>query len=267
MPSSASWSTVLLCVAILGGCDRLPSPRPPDPQLLATDVHIAVAGHSLVLPFVALEDHALGEKSFTLDTAAEWKRTAATRAALLRDTRDPAHPLALDVVTVAVHIYDHAAYDRSAGQLCSRFSRLWARAICEDSPEVIRRALPRRFTLVDLSRLRLEDPRGPANCLRDRKRGALPSVLGLAALACPALVYGGDEDEFHTAVVRIDGELGAVWTVWRNGQGGESAEAMAVRQGQAITLFVETALGEWEDYPRLTWSMRPLQDPALTPHP
>jgi len=81
-------------------------------------------------------------------------------------------------------------------------------------------------------------------------------------IMCPALVFGGDEDEFHTAVLRIDGNLGAVWTVWRGGRNGESAEAMAEREGRAIKLFVETALGEHEDYLKLQQGMADLLPPG-----
>jgi hypothetical protein len=71
--------------------------------------------------------------------------------------------------------------------------------------DATQRALPHnRFKLVDLARVRLDDPRGPANCIQDRKHHAVPSVPGRGVIVCPALVYGGDEDEFHTAIVRIE---------------------------------------------------------------
>lgn len=258
----------LICVIFLGGCGGRTSYRPQDLQLLATDVHVAVAQHSLVLPFVALGDHAPGRMSFSLDRAADWERAAERRIAFLRDTRDPTRPLELDLVSIVVYPYGTTDFDSAADQLCTTFSRQWARSVCNDASYVIRRALPpNRFKLIDLAWLRLDDPRGPANCRRDRKRRALPSIPGRAKLVCPALVYGGDEDEFHVAVVRIDGNLGAMWTVWRTGQGGESAEAMAAREGKAIALFVDEALGEREDYPKLVQGMSALQRPqAVTPH-
>jgi hypothetical protein len=136
--------------------------------------------------------------------------------------------------------------------------------VCNDSPYTIRHALPRnRFKLVDFGRMRLDDPRGPANCIRDRTRATLPSAAKLAVLVCPALVFGGDEDEFHIAAIRIDGNLGALWTVWRNGPSGETAEEMAIREGKAITLFVEAALGDREDFPKLVRVMQPLRRPEL----
>lgn len=261
MPFATLRPTLLLFIAaLLGGCGIRPEHRPPDLQLLATDTHVAVAKHSLVLPFVALEDHT--GMSFSFNRKADSERAAEQRTAFLRETRDHKRPLALDLVSVTVYAYGASDFDSTRGQLCTKLSRLWARSVCDGSSYVIRRALPpNRFKLVDLARLRLDDPRGPANCLRDRKHNALPSAPKRGVLVCPALVYGGDEDEFHTAVVRIDGNLGAMWTVWRNGQGGESAEAMAMREGNAIALFVDAALGDREDYPKLVGGMHALQRP------
>lgn len=257
--------TLLLCIAALAvGCGGRPEDRSPDLQLLATDVHVAVAQHTLVLPFVALADHSAGGMSFSLNRKADAEHAAERRTALLRETRDHRRPLALDLLSVTVHNYGASDFDVRRSQLCPRLARQWARSVCDDSLGLIRRALPPgRFKLVDLARLRLDDPLGPANCLRDRKHTALPSVPGRGVIVCPALVFGGDEDEFHTAVVRIDGDLGAMWTVWRNGQNGESAEAMAAREGNAIALFVETALGESEDYPKLGRGMCPLMRPGI----
>lgn len=256
---------VLPCIAaLLGGCGSRIEQRPPDLQLLATDVHVSVAQHPLVLPFVALDDHAVGGMSFSLNRQADSKRAADRRAAFLRETNDYRRPLALDLVSVTVHAYGASDFDDGRGQLCAKLSRQWARAACGGSQGGAQHALPsNRFKLVNLARLRLDDPRGPANCLREGAKNALPSVSGRAVIVCPALVYGGDQDEFHTAVVRIDGDLGAMWVVWRNGQGGETAEAMAQREGAAIALFVEAALGGREDYPKLKSGMRALGRPGV----
>ena len=81
-------------------------------------------------------------------------------------------------------------------------------------------------------------------------------------MVCEALVYGGDEDEFHHSVVRIDGELGALWIVWRNGQNGEMAEAMTEREGRAIVAFVQYALGGRENFPALHQIMCSLRRPG-----
>lgn len=257
-------SALLLCIAaLLGGCGSRPEHRSPDVQLLATDVHVAVAQHTLVLPFVALDDYATGRMSFSLNRKADSEQANERRTVFLRETRDPWRPLSLDLVSVTVHTYGASDFDSGRRTLCTRLSRQWARSVCDDSQDAIRRALPpNRFKLVDLARLKLDDPRGPANCLRDRTHDALPRIPGRGVIVCPALVYGGDDDEFHTAVVRIDGDLGAMWMVWRNGQGGESAEAVAEREGSAIALFVETALGEREDYPNLAQGMHALARPG-----
>lgn len=262
MSSETLRFALLLTMAFFVGCNNRPAYRSPDPRLLATDVHVKVAEHSLVIPFVALGDHAPGEASFSLDRAVDWERTAAMRTALLRETRDRRNPLPQDAVSLRVYPYGATDFDRSAAQLCPLLTRQWARSVCNDSPYSIRHVLPRnRFKLVDLRRLRLDDPRGPANCLRDRTRAKLPSASKLAVLLCPALVFGGDEDEFHVAVIRIDGNLGALRTVWRNDPTGETAEEMAIREGMAITLFVEAALGDREDFPKLVGVMQTLRRP------
>ena len=247
-----------LSIAILGGCGD----RSPDPQLLATDVHVTVAQNSFVLPFVALDTHALGERSFLLNRVASCSRTAEKQTAFLRESADHRNPLPLDLVSVKIDQYGATDFDSSAGKVCPQLSRQWARSVCSGSQDVINRALPRSFKLVDIGRLQLDGPGGPTNCRRDRARRTLPTTVGgPAVLVCPAHVYGGDEDEFHKAVVRISGDLGALWTVWRNDSSGESAEEMAIREGKAITLFVEAALGEREDYPNLIADMHVLQRP------
>lgn len=257
-------STLLLCIAaLLGGCGSRSEHRAPDLQLLATDVYVSVAQQTLVLPFVALKDHAFGGVSFSLNRKADSERAAKRRAEFLRDTRDPRHPLVLDLVSVDIYSYGASEFDNGRGQLCTRLSRQWARSMCDGSGG-IRFALPSNgFKLVNLAQLRLDAPNGPANCLRDRKQNALPSVPGHGATVCPAQVFGGDEDQYQTAIVRINGDLGAMWTVWGKGQSGESAQAMAERQGNAITLFVETALGDREDYPKLERGTLALKQPGL----
>ena len=86
-------------------------------------------------------------------------------------------------------------------------------------------------------------------------------------MVCEALVYGGDKDEFHYAVVRIDGELAALWIVWRNGQNGETAEGMTQREGQAILAFVHYALGKQESFPALHGIMCSLRRPGSRDDP
>lgn len=248
---------------VMGGCGSRHEPRPLDVELLATDVYVAVAQQSLVLPFAAMGDPVSGGMSFSLNRKADAKRAVERRTAFLRETRNPRSPLALDLVSIRLYAYGASDFHADGGQLCLQLSRHWARAVCDGSLGPIRRALPHNgFKLLDLAQLRPDEPHGPANCLDGGKRNPPPVVPGRGMIMCPALVFGGDEDEFHTAVLRIDGNLGAVWTVWRGGRNGESAEAMAEREGRAIKLFVETALGEHEDYLKLQQGMADLLPPG-----
>jgi hypothetical protein len=149
-------------------------------------------------------------------------------------------------------------------QMCTQLTREWARSACDNPWAAIQQALPaNRFRLVDLRRLKIGDPRGPVHCVDAvEQRRSLPREPGEAVMVCAALVYGGDDDEFHHAVVRIDGELGALWMVWRYGQNGESAEAMTQREGQAIVAFVQHALGKQEDFATLHRIMCDLRRPG-----
>ena len=68
--------------------------------------------------------------------------------------------------SVTVHTYGASDFGGGRGQLCPRLSRQWARSVCDDALDATQRALPHnRFKLVDLARVQLDDPRGPANCL------------------------------------------------------------------------------------------------------
>jgi hypothetical protein len=121
---------------------------------------------------------------------------------------------------------------------------------------------------VDLSRLQVGDPRGPANCHDNGKpRRPLPQRPKEAVMVCEAPVYGGHDDKFHYAVIRIDGDLGALWTVWRHGQNGEAVEAMTEREGKAIVAFVQYALGKNEDFPELHADMCRLRRPGSVDGP
>src|SRR5262245_8500642 len=98
-------SPLLACAAlVLAACEE--SERSPaDIQRLATDVHVAIAGRPLVLPFVALENYAYRLQTFSLyrKDANEQFLDAADR--LLHDSADPARPLAVDKLSIVVRTY------------------------------------------------------------------------------------------------------------------------------------------------------------------
>jgi hypothetical protein len=212
-------------------------------ERLATDIHVTIADHALVLPFIALEHYAYQAQSFSLDRERDAQRARKAADKLLGDAAE-----SFDELAVVVQTYGWNDFDTRQREMCSLLTREWARSVCDNPWAAIRQALPyNRFKLVDLRKLHIGDPRGPANCASEERR-AIPQEPGEAIMVCEALVYGGDKDEFHHAVVRIDGELGALWTVWNFGQHGETAEAMTQREGQAIVAFVQHALGEHEDF-------------------
>ena len=237
-----------------------------DVGLLSTDIHISIAQNTLVLPFIALDDYAYRKQSFSLNRKGDSERALGTQNQFLHDTADPKKPLSLDGISLVFHWVDG---DARPQQVCSLLTREWARSLCGNPWAAIRQALPvNRFRLVDLRRLQIEDPRSPVNCRDDGKpRRPLPEKTGEAVMVCTAMVYGGDDAKFHSAVIRIDGHLGAVWTVWRYGQNGETAEAMTEREGKAIVAFVQYALGQSENFSALHADMCRLRRPGSVDHP
>jgi len=256
---------------ILASCtEELPQERPPaDIKLLATDVHISVAQHPLVLPFVAMDDYAYRKQSFSLDRKRDAENARSTLKQFLSDSADAEKPLELDGVSIAIRTFGWN--DGVAGQnlLCPLLNREWARSICDNPWASIQQSLPaNRFRLVDLSRLQIDDPRGPAQCRDDgTPPSPLPERPADVSVVCTAMVYGGRDDQFHRAVVRIDGDLGALWMVWQYGKDDETAEAMAEREGKAIVALVQYALGARENFLQLHADTCRLRRPDSADHP
>lgn len=236
---------------------------------LATDTHVAIAQHTLVLPFIALEDYAYRHQSFSLNRKGDSERALSAADKLLRDSADPKNPLALDALSIVVETYGWNDADMRQRQMCPLLTREWTRSVCDNPWAAIQQALPaNRFRLVDLSRLQIGDSHSPAQCVVDgMPYRTLPQKPGEVVMVCKAHVYGGDDDEFHHAVVRINGNLGALWTVWRHGQNGETAEDMAEREGKAIVAFVQYGLGSSEDFPALHATMCDLRRPGSVDNP
>ena len=236
-----------------------------DVGLLSTDIHVSVGQHALVLPFIAMDDYAYRPPSFSLDRKRDSEQARSALRQFLHDSADPEKPLALDGFSVTVRTYGWYGELTSSSRICPLLTRNWARSVCDNPWAAIRQALPEdRFRLVDLSRLQVEDPHGPVNCRDDGKpRRPLPQKPGEAVMVCD----GGHDDQVHRAVIRIDGDLGALWTVWRYGQNGETAEAMTEREGKAIAAFVHYALGKSENFSDLHAAMCRLRRPGSSDGP
>ncbi|MDT4289049.1 hypothetical protein RO575_05740 [Methylomonas sp. MO1] len=240
-----------------------------DTELLSTDIHVSVAQQALVLPFVASDAYAHQKLSFSLNRKGDSERAQEALGQFLYDSTDPNKPLELDSLSVVVKTYGWDDVDTHHKPLCPLLTREWARSVCDNPWAAIQQALPAgRFQLVDLRRLQVGNTRGAINCRDDGKpRLPLPQKPREAVMVCEAMVYGGDDDEFHSAVIRIDGDLGALWMVWRYGQNGETAEEMADREGKAIVAFVQYALGQSEDFSALHADMCRLRRPGSNDSP
>lgn len=254
--------------AVLASCGK-EEHSAPNVGLLSTDIHVSIAQHPLVLPFIALDDYAYRKQSFSLNRKGDSEHALAALNQFLHDSADPKIPLVLDGVSVVVRTYGWNDADMRQRQMCPMLTREWAKSVCDNPWAAIQQALPSgRFRLVDMSRLQVGDPRGHANCRDDdQPHKPLPQKAGEAAIVCTAMVYGGRDDQYHHAVVRIDGNLGALWTVWRYGQNGETAEAMTQREGKAIVAFVQYSLGKSEDFRKLHPAMCQLRRPGSVDGP
>lgn len=226
-----------------------------DAKLLSTDMYLSVAKNTFVFPFLALGNYAYRGPSFSLNRARDNEQKKAAIEHLLKNSADQNQPFTLDRLTVTVRNYNYHA--------CSLLTREWARSVCYNPWSPIRQALPEnRFTLIDLKKWTTNSSQGPRCANHDKPPQQLPIETMSTILLCSAEVAGGDEDEFHIAVVRINGDLGAIWTVWRFGPNGETAEAMSEREGKAIVSFVRYALGPVENYSALLEDLCRLRRPG-----
>ncbi len=254
-------------LALIASCGR-DSRSKIDVKLLSTDIHVSVAQHSLVLPLIALEDYACRKQSFSLDRKGDGKRALDALDLFLRDSADPSKPLEVEGLTVVVRTYGWNDGDMHQRQVCPLLTREWARSACDNPWAAIQQALPGKFRLVDMRRMQLGEPRGVSTCRDDVKtRRPLPQRPGSAVTVCEAKVWGADDDKYHLAIVRIDGDLGALWMVWRHGQNGETADEMAEREGKAIFAFVKYGIGASERFSNLHTDICRLRRPGATDEP
>ena len=250
--------------AMLSACDEDDARPAPDVRRLATDVHVAIAGQNLVLPFVALEFYAYRGLDFYLDRGRDsWQGSDAAEK-LLRNAADPEHPFPLTSMSVVVETYGWNDSDMRQRDLCPLLTREWTRSVCDNPWAAVRQALPyNRFKLVDLREVQAD-----LNCPDIYGRQNYLSLEpGKAEIVCRTMVYTSGKYDSHTATVRISGDLGAIWTVWGHGQRPESAEAMTRREGEAIVALVRDALGATEHFATLHHVMCRLRRPGAADSP
>lgn len=240
------WSA-LICLSASGCNER----QKPDVRLLASDVHVKIAGQPITLPWIALENYAYTPQSFSLDRGGDRKREDEQRAAFRAATADSATAPELDNLSVVVRTYGWNDSDMRQRAMCPLLTKQWSRSVCDNPWAPIRQALPvNRFSLVDLARLQLR--KSPANCTEGSAR--LVSSISkspTASLLCDFHILGAGDTRFYTAIVQVSGDLGAVWAVWEKPGSRETAAEMAIREGKAIVALVRYGLGVREDFPEL----------------
>ncbi|QIJ74062.1 hypothetical protein GU700_05390 [Methylobacterium sp. NI91] len=232
----------------LSACDEDGTRPAPDVHRLAANVHVSIAEHNLVLPFIALEEYAYRGPSFSLNPERDTQQASRAADTLLREAATPDHPRLFSSLAIVVRPYGLNDFDTRQITLCPLLTREWSRSVCDNPGAAVLQALPvNRFRLVDL-----REAQKHLNCVgEDRPRNPVPSTPRQATIVCRAKVYPVGENDFHTAAVRISGELGALWTVWGHGQFVETAEAMTKREGEAIVALVQHALGPAENFAAL----------------
>ncbi len=237
--------TAIAALASLGACS---APRPtaaPEHQIdfLASDAHLIVGGAHLVLPFVAIPDY------------------VAQGLPVLSE----------DKVTVVVRPYGWNDFDTSYKRICPRLKRRWSQSVCDNPEAALLQAMPQgRVYLADLRKLDAFRSyfafRGVS--IADQVR-PMTLAVGVAETACGA---GASPDDWTcTAAVRIDGNLGAIWTVSGRAGDHETPQQKAQREAKAVTAFVKYAIGPIEDFPRLMAvagaTQRPRPPPARASRP
>lgn len=249
-----------LCI-VLASCKEAERP-PPDIKRLSRDIHVAIAGHALVLPFVALEEYSYRGPSFSLDREGDAERTVDKAEALLRDGAGPASPLVFDRLTVVVRAYGWNDADMRQVKMCPLLTAEWSRSVCDNPWAAIPQAMPyNRFAFVDLSK-KLADTQNAAPC--DRREvdfASVPQTAGHAMIICGTTI-GSAPSRFYRAAVRIEGNLGAYWTVWDSEGRAERAERMAAREGKAIVAFADHLLSGGKDFQALNTIMCGLRRPG-----
>lgn len=232
-------------------------------------MHVTISGHGLTLPFAALEDHAYRGMSFSLDRNGDRERAREAADKLLEEGGNPDHPLPFHALSLVVRTYGWNDANMRQQEMCPLLTRDWARSVCDNPWSAIQHALPEdRFKLIDMNRLSKEGASAIFNCVSgSNPLRSVPAIMDKPAIICKAVVHPVSGNEFHQAMVRIDGDLGALWTVWGHGQNGEPSAVMAEREGKAVASFVRNALGANENFPKLHEDMCRLRRPGSVDGP
>lgn len=239
--------SLLICLTA-SGCSKR---QKFDVDLLASDVHVTIAGQSITLPWIALEDYAYTPQSFSLDRTGDRERERKQRERFRASTSNPATAPALDSLTVVVRTFGWNDSDSRQRAMCPLLTKQWSRSVCDNPWAAVQQALPvNRFNLVDLSKLELL--KHPTNCTESSAK-LISSIKRspTAFLLCDFDINGGGNTRYYTAIVQISGNLGAVWAVWESAEAKEPAAEQAIREGKAIIALVRYGLNAKEDFPRL----------------
>jgi hypothetical protein len=275
MPGLASLlARVVLSISVgcaLSACERRVQRPAEHLKLLASDMHVSIAQHHLVLPFVALGDYQYSH-AFSLNRKEDAARAAAAFQQLLRDSQNPQAPKPFDRLAITIGTYGWDEGDVERRRICQMLTRQWTRAACDNPWAAVQESLPSQIELVDLRRLTLESPqpRIPRCARNGTPRRGFPANQGEVAIVCEEEIASERAHEFFVALVRIDGDLGAAWTVFEGRRGLETPEAMAARQGKAIVALVRDGLGSSENFAQLYGTLcrfrgPPLPDPVPDP--
>ncbi|MBX3580699.1 MAG: hypothetical protein KF810_02225 [Rhizobiaceae bacterium] len=220
-------------------------------NFLASDAHVVVGKIPLVLPFVALPGYVSRGSSFSLNSKRD-RQAANERLATFRQSAfDPRTAPTIPRLEVSVRTYGWNEF--GADRLCDRFTRQWPRSVCDNPWAALQQALPSNsFDLIDLQILHDPVQGNVGRCLHGEDRtGLLTLQIGKASLLCKAEVSGSEKERFYTAVIALEGNLGAVWLVFEGDRVRETAMEQAQREGDAIAAFVANGLRTVENFTAL----------------
>ncbi|GGB86369.1 hypothetical protein [Pseudoduganella buxea] len=98
-----------VCLALAACREEVPL----DDNVLAADVHVAVAGYQMVLPFIAWEHYGAG-RSFSLQRKKDGANQADTTTAFLGDAGTLANPMSFDRLSIRIDTYGWNDADAAA---------------------------------------------------------------------------------------------------------------------------------------------------------
>lgn len=250
-------------------CGEAPSGPPPDVNRLAKDLHFTIGERQFTLPFVALADYAYQGMSFSLDRSGDRERAEEAADKLLEEAGSADAPLNLHNVTVLVRTYGWNDADMRQREMCPLLTQDWSRSVCDNPWAALQQALPgSRFELFDISWAVQGEDAGWFDCVAEEDPiKSIPQELGRSAFICRYDVYSETGRTFYRAMVRIEGDLGVLWTVDGSTYYGETPQVRADREGEALASFVRNALENGGNFPQLHQDMCRLRRPESADNP